>query len=224
MSKYRALCKYLRNSGKEKIPLSFKEIEDIIGDVLPGSAYKYREWWANDLSHTQARNGWLCGGYRVEYVDLRRKQVTFTNVGIKHFLEDIHYSVEGYPEPHTSPMDSRAFEVLARKVMSEFLGVALKPFKKKDRPKKFDLVSPDYRIVGDAKYFSMVRGRKIPPAKFSNISEHVWLLEKIDADIKFLVFGNDIRVPLEWLKRYGKYIKEVRFYLIDKEGNVIPLR
>ena len=60
--------------------LSFKEIVDIIGDVLPDSAYRYREWWANHKHNPQAMNGWLCGGYRVEYVDFCRKQVTFTKI------------------------------------------------------------------------------------------------------------------------------------------------
>jgi len=49
------------------------------------------------------------------------------------------------------------------------------------------------------------------------------MLEKIDASIKFLVFGNDKRVPQEWLKRYGKFAKSVRFYFLDKRGNITRL-
>jgi len=40
----------------------------------------------------------------------------------------------------------------------------------------------------------------------------MWILESIDADEEFLVFGNDKRVPLEWLKRYEKVVKSVKFY------------
>ena len=32
---------------------------------------------------------------------------------------------------------------------------------------------------------------------------------------KFLVFGNDRRVPEEWLKRYGKLVKDVNFFFYD---------
>jgi len=66
----------------------------------------------------------------------------------------------------------------------------------------------------------MVRGKKLPPAKFSVISEHVWMLEKIDAETKFLVFGNDKRVPLEWLKRYGIFNNTVSFYYLSDNGKL----
>jgi len=34
-------------------------------------------------------------------------------------------------------------------------------------------MSPDRRVVGDAKYFSLVGGIGLPAAKFSIIAEHV---------------------------------------------------
>lgn len=55
------------------------------------------------------------------------------------------------------------------------------------------------------------------------ISEHVWMLENIDADTKFLVFGNDKRVPLEWLRRYSYLVKTVKFYFINREGEIEEL-
>jgi hypothetical protein len=58
-------------------------------------------------------------------------------------------------------------------------------------------------VVGDAKYFTRVGGVGLPPAKFSIIAEHVWLLEKTGAPTTFLVFGNDRQVPIRWLERYG---------------------
>jgi len=121
----------------------------------------------------------------------------------------------------TSPRD---FEEFARRIMSEYFGVELKPRKKPSWPKTFDMVSPDYRIVGDAKYYTMVRGKRLPPAKFANISQGVLFLESIDADVKFLAFGNDIRVPIEWLKRYGYLLKAVKFYFIHTDGRVEELK
>ena len=53
----------------------------------------------------------------------------------------------------------------------------------------FDFVSPDHRVVGHAKYFSLVGGVGLPATKFSIVAEHVWLLEKIGASTTFLVFG-----------------------------------
>ncbi len=228
MSKYNPLYKYLKNSGKDRILLSFKEIEDIIGDVLPESAYRYREWWANDRYHTQARNGWLSAGYHVEHVDFVKRIVVFRKShvsGADYFMdidwEDVIKSSRTRKIEITSP---RRFEEFARYIMSRYFGKPLRRFRAPNWPKEFDLVSEALEIVGDAKYYKMVRVSSIPPAKFSAIAEHIWFLEKINAEIKFLVFGNDIRVPMEWLKRYGKYVKEVRFYFIDEEGNVRQLR
>ena len=87
-------------------------------------------------------------------------------------------------------------------------------------PKEFNLVSPDGDIAGDAKYFTLVHGERLPPAKFSNISEHVWLLEKTGALIKFLVFGNDRQIPVLWLKRYGHLASGVAFYFLTDDGKL----
>jgi hypothetical protein len=85
-------------------------------------------------------------------------------------------------------------------------------------PKKFDMVSEDGTVVGDAKYFDMVKGIGVPPAKFSIIAEHVWLLEKTGASCKFLVFGNNRLVPTQWLKRYGRLADRVVFLFLDQHG------
>lgn len=116
------------------------------------------------------------------------------------------------------------FEVQARRRMSEFFGVELNPGTLPNVPKKFDMVSPDGRIVGDAKYYTLVRGTQIPPAKFATISEHVWLLEKTNSEIKFLVFGNDRRVPEEWLARYGYLAGDVQFFFLDPQGELVKLK
>ena len=114
----------------------------------------------------------------------------------------------------------QAFEELARQVMSEHCGVALMPGEIPGVPKRFDLVSANKEIVGDAKYFTLVRGQRLPPAKFSIIAEHVWLLEKTGAPITFLVFGNDRQVPVLWLKRYSSLVSDVVFYFLADNGTL----
>lgn len=99
-------------------------------------------------------------------------------------------------------MDALAFERLAREVMSKHFSTKLEKKGITGIPKEFDCVSADDKIVGDAKYLTLVGGKKVPPAKFSMIAEHVWLLEKVNAQVKFLAFGNDKRVPEWWLKKF----------------------
>jgi hypothetical protein len=113
-----------------------------------------------------------------------------------------------------------AFESLARKVMSKQLNTHLQAGQVPGVPKEWDMVSPDRDIVGDAKYFTLVAGRHLPPAKFSVIAGYVWLLEKTGAPTTFLVFGNDRQVPELWLQRYGSLVSDVDFYFLSDDGTL----
>lgn len=107
--------------------------------------------------------------------------------------------------------------------MSAYFGKALRQRRKQGWGKTFDLVSDDFQVVVDAKYYTLVKGKSLPPAKFSIIAEHVWMLEKTEAPQKFLVFGNDRRVPQLWLKKYGSLVDSVKFFFIAEDGNVEQL-
>ena len=112
------------------------------------------------------------------------------------------------------------FEALSRRVLSDHYAVDLHPGSLPGVAKLFDFVSPDRRVVGDAKYFSLVGGVGLPAAKFSIIVEHVWLLEKTSASTTFLVFGNDRAVPLRWLARYGVLASRVAFFFVYDDGTL----
>jgi hypothetical protein len=122
------------------------------------------------------------------------------------------------PSTPLPKLNAAQFEDLARQVFSQRFCVPLPSGQVAGVPKLFDLVSPDGNIVGDAKYYTLVGGQHLPPAKFSIIAEHVWLLEKTQARRKFLVFGNDIDVPERWLTRYGHLRGDVAFYFLTDNG------
>lgn len=121
-------------------------------------------------------------------------------------------------------MNWRRFEELARDVMSGYLGTRLAERKPKGFPKRFDMVSGNEDMVGDAKFLTLVHKKNFPPAKFMEIAGHVWLLEKTNANKKFLVFGNQQRVPEWWLEKYGELVGNVEFYFIDTKGDVKRLK
>ena len=56
------------------------------------------------------------------------------------------------------------FETVARRILSDRYTVALRPGSLPGVAKVFDFVSPDHRVVGDAKYFSLVGGVVLPAA------------------------------------------------------------
>jgi hypothetical protein len=90
--------------------------------------------------------------------------------------------------------DWRSFELHARRYFSALWAVDL--FESTvdvagKVPWKFDLVSRDRRIVGDAKWLKNIA---VPAAKWQAIAEYIWLLQKVPADRVFIVFGQDVEV------------------------------
>ena len=76
MPKYHPLGDYLVKQNKVSISLTFQEIEQILGFSLPSSAYSYRAWWANSLSHPQA-GSWVKVGWRVSKVNIEKNMILF---------------------------------------------------------------------------------------------------------------------------------------------------
>lgn len=135
-----------------------------------------------------------------------------------------HETIQQTSKPRPTKMTPRTFEDLARAKCSDLFGSQLSPGSVGDVGKEWDMISADGSIVGDAKYYTLVRGKALPPAKFATIAEHVWLMEKTDVQIKFLVFGNQIEVPRLWLEKYGNLVSDVRFYFIDDDGEITRLK
>jgi hypothetical protein len=78
MGKYDALADYLREvpSEEQAVTLTFSEVDRIVGG-LPPSAYRIRQWWAND-SKVEAR-AWRAAGWHVDAdgVDFNGQKVRF---------------------------------------------------------------------------------------------------------------------------------------------------
>lgn len=75
--KYAPLRDHLSQQQTEAVPLTFAEIERIIGAKLPPSARKYHAWWANDGAHHVNARAWLGAGYKAERVDIGRGRLVF---------------------------------------------------------------------------------------------------------------------------------------------------
>lgn len=77
--KYRYLSDYLHNAAEGPVRLTFDEIEQIIKEKLPGSAYQHRAFWANTESHSIAIS-WMSVGYRTVEVDIANRYVVFEKI------------------------------------------------------------------------------------------------------------------------------------------------
>jgi len=90
-SKYYSLYEYLEaQPDTGLLELGFDEIEEILGQPLPSSAYATRAWWAN--SQTTQGKAWQEAGWLVDYPDFDNKVVIFRPARISYRLTPIRKS------------------------------------------------------------------------------------------------------------------------------------
>ncbi len=78
--KYLPIFEFLKTHQKEiEIPMSLAEVEKVLGQPLPRSAYRYPAWWGNSLSegntHPQML-AWRMAGFKAN-ATVRAKTVVF---------------------------------------------------------------------------------------------------------------------------------------------------
>jgi len=76
MSKYDPLFDTLSASHTTIVPMTFDEIEKILGFELPPSKL-HRAWWSNNASNNVMTNSWLEAGYKTESVDIPGEKLVF---------------------------------------------------------------------------------------------------------------------------------------------------
>jgi predicted nucleic acid-binding Zn ribbon protein len=79
MGKYEPLGDYLRKQRASHVPMTFAEIERIIGAKLP-SSQKYPAWWSNNTSNNVMTQVWLDAGFQTEQVDVANRKLVFRRV------------------------------------------------------------------------------------------------------------------------------------------------
>ncbi|MFN3930621.1 MAG: hypothetical protein ACK4JY_02625 [Brevundimonas sp.] len=77
MSKYDPLEHFLKSRQTEEVPMTFAEIEKIIGRALPQKASGHRAWWSNNPSNNVMTKAWLAAGYQTERVDMASRRLVF---------------------------------------------------------------------------------------------------------------------------------------------------
>jgi hypothetical protein len=78
MSRYEPLAQFLDSRTSSVWQAKFSEIEKVLGFPLPGSAYRYPAWWANQRGkgHSQT-TGWKSVGWQTRHLNLEEQKVTF---------------------------------------------------------------------------------------------------------------------------------------------------
>lgn len=91
--KYDSLQVWFRNQPESEtfLEVTFAEIEAVLQSSLPASAYKHREWWANDKTHSQAI-AWLESGWLVARKHLKTQTITFQR-SKHHMMQPFYRSI-----------------------------------------------------------------------------------------------------------------------------------
>ena len=78
--KYMPLEKYLRDlpSSQREVTLGFEQIEGILNNKLPSSAYEDQRWWEHETEGNHvSKRAWANAGWKVESLDVSKKWVKF---------------------------------------------------------------------------------------------------------------------------------------------------
>lgn len=77
MAKYDPLTRHLSERHEPVVPMTFPEVEAVLGFPLPPSARKDRGWWSNNPQNNVMTRAWLAAGYRSRDVDLAAERLLF---------------------------------------------------------------------------------------------------------------------------------------------------
>ncbi|MBK8457459.1 MAG: hypothetical protein IPL47_10420 [Phyllobacteriaceae bacterium] len=95
MSKYDPLRDYLAGQTRERIAMTFTEIETVLGFALPASKAN-RAWWSNNPHNNVMTRAWLAAGFETEAVDTEGECLTFRRTGLAP-------AISGYSEDRQPP-------------------------------------------------------------------------------------------------------------------------
>jgi len=80
MSKYDPLGHFLATQRFNEVPMTFAQIEKVLGFPLPEKSPAYRAWWSNNPDNSQMTKVWLSAGFRTEKVDLASGRLVFRRI------------------------------------------------------------------------------------------------------------------------------------------------
>ena len=83
MGKYAPLKPFLMAQEGDQVPMSFAEIEQVLGLSLPASK-RYPAWWSNNPSNNPMTREWLDAGFETESVNVAGEKLVFRRVRNRH--------------------------------------------------------------------------------------------------------------------------------------------
>lgn len=89
--KFTNLYKFFSLLKEDEITMTFKEIENIIGEELTDSAYKYKPYWYDSPTHMLPKC-WTENDYKMTYLNLIERKVSFRKAELDNSTTKITYN------------------------------------------------------------------------------------------------------------------------------------
>jgi hypothetical protein len=112
MGKYEPLTRFLSGRSTVEVPMTFQDIERVLGARLPASK-RYPAWWSNNPSNNVMTKAWLDAGYQTERVDIGGERLVFRRVGPS--------------KEHAGSCDKRSKSSLLERIRGRLAGAATIP-------------------------------------------------------------------------------------------------
>lgn len=101
MGKYKPLNVYLKMQNVDVVPMTFAQIEAVLGSKLPASK-THRAWWSNNPDNNVMTREWLEAGFETEAVDIADGKLVFRRA---HSME-VEVSNSGFGEAPQAALDA----------------------------------------------------------------------------------------------------------------------
>lgn len=103
MGKYQPLGEYLRKQNATRVPMTFSDIERIVGVRLPKSR-QYPAWWSNSTSNNVMTQVWLDAGFQTEQVDVENGKLVFRKVAPPKPEKDKEHPTDEHDDKSRHPL------------------------------------------------------------------------------------------------------------------------
>ena len=119
-SKYYPLFQYLRSLNRDRVLLTFRQVEELLQEPLPESARRRTGFWSNRDQGGYQAGAWMEAGFRVARVDLEEGEIEFKRAKLHYHVERAGGTVAWDRE---AVQALRAYLGLSQAEMAERLGV-----------------------------------------------------------------------------------------------------
>lgn len=119
-SKYYPLFQYLRSQNRDRVLLTFDQIEKMLKEPLPESARKRIGFWSNRDQGGYQAGAWMEAGFRVARVDLGEEEIEFKRAKLRY---QVKRSGGSFDWDREAVQALRAYLGLSQAEMAERLGV-----------------------------------------------------------------------------------------------------